>query len=87
MVKSKQPMRSLLVVGADHLRQHRRQVPLVQHDQVVQALASYVSITCSPMALAVGACIGSNGVDADAAGMLAEVAAIDAIVITERMTR
>ncbi len=33
-------MRSLVVVVADELGQHRRQVPLVEHDHVVETLSA-----------------------------------------------
>src|SRR5438270_9713112 len=79
-------MRPVFVVVADEFAQHRRQVLLVQHDQVVEALAT----ECPNDALGDRVRPRSpNGrgdaVDIHATGPLAEVATIHGISIAEQM--
>ena len=75
-------MRSILVVVGDELGEDRPEVLLVEDDQVVEALAA--ERPDHPFRDSIRfrrPNRGADGVDADASGALAEVAAIDRIAI------
>ena len=75
-------MPTILVVVADELRQHGREVLLVQHDEVVQAVAA----ERPGHAFGDGVCLwrvhwAGDGVDADTLSACTEVTAIDRIPV------
>src|SRR5712692_601646 len=85
-LQSERPMRPLLVVVPHELGQHRPQMLLVQHDDVVQTF----SAQCPEHSLRDGVgrwCVDGCGdrIDPDAPSTLAKLAAIDGIPIAEQM--
>ena len=81
-------MRTILVVVADEFGEHRAQMLLVQHDDVVQTLASKRSNHSLDDGIR-PRCSNGRGdtVDTDPFGSLAEVATIHSIPIMEEMPR
>src|SRR5919199_2261848 len=81
-------MRTILVVVADEFGEHRAQMLLVQHDDVVQTLAA----KCPDHSLDHRVCTRrsngrGDGVDTDPSSSLAKVAAIDGIAIMQEVSR
>ena len=79
-------MRSVLVVVPHELAQQRPKVLLIQDDEMVEAL----SPKRADQSFGNGVCFwrvnrGGDGVDADAPGSLAEVAAVDRISIAQQL--
>ena len=81
-------MRPICVVLPDEFRQHRCQVLLVEHDQVIEAFSTERPNDTFGDRIRTrrpnGCC---DGIDADPPGSLAEVAAVDRISITQQMAR
>ncbi len=87
-LQSERSMRTVLVVIPNEFRQHRPQVLLVEDDHVVQTFLA----ECPDNAF--GNCVRTrrsngrgDGVDTDASGPPAEVAAVDGISIAQQMPR
>ena len=75
-------MRPVPVVIADEFRQHRRQVLLIEDDQVVETLAPERADNAFGDRVRTRRSNGcSDGIDADPAGPLPEVAPVDRIPI------
>ena len=79
-------MRSVPVVVPHKFGQHRPQVLFVQHDDVVQAFSTQCPDDTFHDRVRTRRSNGrSDGIDADALGTCAEVAAIDGISISEQV--
>ena len=80
-------MRSLLVVVADELLENRSQMPLVEHDQMVEALPTQCPDHSLRDSVRLGRVDwGGDSVDADALGPSTEVAAVEGIAIPQQMS-
>jgi hypothetical protein len=80
-------MRTVPVVVADKLRQHRPQVTLVEHDQVIETFSSQCSDDTFGDRVRTWRSNGRrDGIDADMLGSSSEVATVHSVPITEQMT-
>src|SRR5437899_151536 len=85
-LQSERPMRPFLVVVPHELGQHRPQMLLVQHDEVVETFSAQGpdhSLRDSVGLWRVD--WRGDSVDAEALGALSEIAAVDRIAIAEQM--
>src|SRR5919199_2909340 len=81
-------MRSVLVVVVDEFGEHRPQVPLVQHDEVVQTFSPESPDDTFSNRVRTGRMHGcGDGIDTEAPRAVAEVAPIDGVPIAEQMPR
>ena len=87
-LQSERSVRPFLVVRADELGQYRRQVPLVEHDQVIQALAAKCAHHAFDDRVRTRCSNGrGDAVDTDAPSALAKIAAVDHVPIAQQMAR
>src|SRR6266704_5357379 len=81
-------MRPVLVVVADELGQHRQQVPLVEHNQVVKTLSPKGPNHSLDDRVRTRRSNGrGDAINTDPLGTLAKVAPVDGISIAQQMAR